>query len=179
MLNNLTVLYDRWFRHPQYGIDAMIDLVPRARPPVNGEAQPDLPRPSVTIYNDVEHESVVKNIDPTEVPALVIFTDADSNVPLHPNRRASDRRVTTTIAYVTREMVPLEAVAAGDIVLRAGKMVLRHFNDQRASKGYRELNGVKIMEIRSVTEQRVSGAVGRSQLWGFLLSDATVLDTTL
>jgi hypothetical protein len=175
MVNDVTILYDRWLHHPEHGVAAMLALVPRVRP-----GEPDITMPTVpTIYNDVEDQSVAREIDPAAEPALVIFTDSDPVIPMHPNRRPADRRLTTTIAYTTREMEPVQAIQWGGVILRAVAMTLRRFNDQSLARDYREVNGIKIMEIETVREQRVSGAVGRSKLWGFLLSDAKVLDTIL
>lgn len=180
MVSDITIMYDRWLRHPEYGVAAMLPTIPRVVPALGATPATVISEPTMpTIYNDVEHESVVREIDPDKEPALVVFTDSDPDVPMHPNRRAVDRTVTTTIAYTTREMPPLRAVQWGGLILRAVKLSVGHFNDQRKAKGYRELNGVSIQAVRSVTEQRVSGAVGRSRLWGFLLVDSTVLDTIL
>jgi len=71
---------------------------------------------------------------------------------------------------------PIESEKNCGYILRGGVISFERFNNQSVSKDFRRLNGVKILEIRSVVEQRAPAAVGRRKMWGFLEIRVIVLD---
>jgi hypothetical protein len=170
-----TRLIDRWLRHPQQCVGAMLQTVPRMTP--EGEEDPEPENP--LIYNDTEHEEVAANLDPPTSPALVLFADGELETDAHQRPRQVSTELIVAIAYVTRDMPPVAAARDGGYVLRAVRKSLNRYNDERLSFDFRELNGVKIAAVRRVEQQRVAGAVGQSQLWGFVIASLTVIDSSL
>ena len=173
MIVETTRLVDRWLRHPEYGVAAMLTLVPRSIPGGGEDPIPETP----IIYNDTEHEEVAAEIDPPGKRSLVLFIDSELDTDARDKHRQIATGLQVVVAYISKEVPPLVAVREGGYVLRAVRMSLTRYNSQDLSAGYREVNGVKIASVNNMTQQRVAGAVGRSQLWGFVLAAVTVIDS--
>lgn len=149
----------------------LLPRVPRQTPEGEPQEEPFLP----VVYNDVEDECVMTDVGPTVVPALVVYADSPVEVPATtPTRRHGT--VELMVTYVTREWPMAQARRQGGLVLRAVRESLTAWN---RSRRLRELNGLKILAVENVTEYGVAGAVGRSQLWGFVTAQVTVLEEPL
>jgi hypothetical protein len=173
MIVEVTRLVDRWLRHPEFGFEPFLPTIPRKTPEGLEEPMPTVP----TLYNDTEHEEVALEIDPPRSPALVLFVDEGYEVDAKDPFRHKAQPVIVTVAYLTREVPSLVAVREGAYVLKAVKKSLVRYNDQRIAHSFRELNGVKVAAVGALEHLRVAGAVGRSQLWGFVLASLNVIDT--
>lgn len=173
MIVETTLLLDRWLQHTEHGFVSMMLALPRNDPEGN---EFDMP-PEPLLYNDVEDEEVAGEIDPPSEVSLVLFCDSDADVQSANSNRQIARQLTIAVAYITRDTPSNVAVRNGGFTLRAVKKSLLRFNDQGLSRDFRELNGIKVMQINSISEQRVAGAVGRSQLWGFVLTSVMVIDS--
>lgn len=177
MINEATLLISEWLKHPTHGVNAILATIPRHR--VGGGT--DYPKPKdVTIYNDVDDDSVSKELEPDVVPALVVFCDSDMEVEAG---RAGDKLkgngLVVVIAYIVRDVDSwAKARRDGGFTLRAVRQSLNRLNTADHSNGYRKLNDVSISKVERITEQRVAGAVGRSTLAGFVLADLWLLEQT-
>lgn len=171
MIVEVTRLFDRWLKHSTYGVSAMLDAVPRKTPEDDEDPRPDDP----WICNDTEDVSVAEKIDPVHVPALVLFAMTGSIDAQNTNRRMGQRNVVVNVAYVTRETPKLKAVRDSAYVLRAVMDSLDAYNGYRDSQDYRELNGVRVLAIERISEERVAASIGESELWGFIEAQISVL----
>lgn len=169
-------LLDRWLRSETYGVEVLLRDVPRLTPEGATDPMPAMP----CIVNDTEDENVAKELEPAKVPALVLY---GTNGPKMQIEKSGSRKyhvvptVLVAIAYITREMPPLQATRDGNYVLRAARRSLTAYNSLEKSKGFRRLNTITIAQISDVTEQQVKGAVGQSDLWGFLLATVVIIDS--
>lgn len=176
MIVEVTRLLDRWFKHEVFGLEAMLREVPRKTPEGTTDPMPEMP----CIVNDTEDATVAKELEPAKVPAFVLYGTNGPDIPIDKSgdrSRQVARSVIIAAAYITRDADPLRATQDGNYVLRAGRRSLSAFNSLEKSKGFRRLNTITIAQIRNVGERQVKGAVGRSQLWGFLLATVVVIDS--
>lgn len=165
-------LVSEFLRHAEHGVNELAGSLPRTT--LGGYPDDDAP-PVVPVFNDADEKGVAANLDPPEVPALVVFSDSSASVAAGGYKIARD--VMIGVGYVTEGGVDeMIAGRACGYVLRGAQLSLWRYNSQEKSAGMRELNGVKILEIKSVEEQRVTVAVGRRKLWGLLLVNLTVVD---
>lgn len=164
MINEITRLIDRWQKHPQYGVNAVLATLPHQTP--EGAEEP-LPGP-LTVYNDTENDEVAKELDPPSVPAVIVWVDSATDISLRGYKRA--KAVMVAVAFVTRDTDDLTATRDCGYVLQAIVESLDHYNSQDKARGMRELNKVRILEVAEVTTQRVTATVGRSQMWGFAMA---------
>lgn len=175
--DHVTVLLDRWLRHPDYGVAAMMVKVPNFTPEGADKGAVVMPE----IMNDIEYEELAgsANLDPPVNRCLIVYTDSPVAYSINASRTVSitDSDVRPTVGWMTRDENPVKAVNDGGVLLRATVLSLFKWNDQVASRGYRELNGAKVAKIGSVRTYRVAGAVGKSRLWGFVQPNLTVIDT--
>lgn len=174
MLDSSVRLLASWLLHVDHGVNEITQSLPRTA--LNG--LPDDPAPPiVVVQNDSDDESVAKDLSPSEVPALVVWGDSSEGVTLSKSNLIA-REVAIAIGYVTSDTADdRTAIRDCGYVLRGGMLSLRRFNSQANSAGYRELNGIKIMELTRVKEQRVTVALGRFKMWGFLEVRAIVIET--
>lgn len=171
MIVEVTRLIDRWLKHPEHGVEAMLAVIPRNNPEGvdPAPAAPD-------IYNDIETEEVAGLFDPPTAPCLVVFADSDVSVDAKDSLRQIGPQLIVVVAYLTRDMPAVRAAIDGGYVLRAVRKSLTLYNKQNLSEDYRELNGIKVASCNRVTIQRMAGGVGKSQLWGFVLASLTIID---
>lgn len=173
MILEVTRLLEAWLKDPSYGVAATLPTVERLRPDGKWDDIPKVP----DIYSDMSNRAVAAEIDPPTAPALVLYCDSVARSDTKKDLRQISEGVMVVIAYITRDTDPLKAVVDGSYVARAVKKSLTLYNDQRLSYGKRELNGIKIAAIDQVVLERVSGAVGKSQLWGFTAAEVIAIDT--
>lgn len=178
MIVNTTRILRRWLEHPLYGINALLPDVPRAR--VDGVI--DTVPPSVAFYDDIDDDEVAEGIKPPITPAMVLYCDAPARVDIDQrNYLKGEAPLVFAGAYVTENLPESVAARYGGYTARAFRRSLYLFNKQELSVtpelDYRTLNGIKVMKVGLVTEQRVATDAGQSSLWGFVLASVTVVDT--
>lgn len=174
MINDTTRIMRRWVEHPDYGIAEWLEGVPRNRP---DGGEDDLP-PTPTIYDDVDDPDEVRKLDPSASPALCLYVDSRARLNAEDkNYSVSESPLILAAAYTVRDMPEGVATLWGGYTARALRKCLRTFNDQNKSKGYRELNGIQVLRVGTVTEIAVAASLGQSHLWGFVLAELTVVDT--
>jgi hypothetical protein len=177
MIFESTVLLSRWMKHPTLGVVPRLSGVPRDK--IDGSGQWPVPT-TPSIYDDVQDRELIgKDLRPVNTPALVVFVeqrivsdskDAGNDV------YERNKTFSATISYITNDEVPDKAMREGAFTLRATKQCLREFNKQVLSAGYRDYNKVKLVKIGPVVIHMISGAVGASNLWGFIDATLTVID---
>ena len=173
MLDAAVRLISGFLQHPEHGVNEMASTLPRQN---LGGAPDDAAPPLVSIFNDVDHTSVAKDLTAPKVPALLVWSDSSADVTMQGYSIAKD--IMLAIGFVTSDGVDdLVTNRACGYILRGGLLTLKRYNSQDKSKGYRELNGIRILEIKSVNEQRVTAAVGRQKMWGFLAVRVIAVET--
>ena len=152
----------------------MAATLPRDRVGGGTDAAPG----SVHVFTDVDDKGVAKTLTPPESPAIIVF--AETRAVELGNRRQRQRQprpMVLAIAYVTNdEADELAAQQQCDLFLRAGVLTLDKYNDQTASAGFRDLNGVRVLEVANVVERTVTIANETSKLWGWLEVHLSVVD---
>lgn len=173
MINETVQLLSAFAANLEHGVNEMAQGIPRKNiDPLkpDGEAPPIVP-----ILDDQNDPGVANGLDPEEVPCFMMW--GDSAPPIEYKNYKIAREVIVAGAFVTAENAdPLEAERVCGIILRGGMLTFGRFNHQGYSRSFRELNGIKILEIKSATEQRVVAAVGRRKMWGFLDIRAIVVE---
>jgi hypothetical protein len=172
MIVEVTRLMDRWLKSEK-GVQKWLPSISRFTPEGTEDPMPEIP----AIYNDIEDECVAAELDPVKVPALVIFCDSAPETKAQNERRLVARNVLVTVAYITRDTPALKASRDGGYVLRAIRRSLVEFNSLQESREFRDLNGIKILAIDTIEQQRVAANLGRSELWGFVMAGLTVIDS--
>jgi len=158
---------------PEHGANAIAATLPRAK---FGGGQWPAPRP-MKIFDDVNDAEIAAALDPKEVPCLMFWGDSQTDAPATKLYRVA-KNVTIACAYVTDSgESPERANSESGLVLRAEALSLHRYNHQENSKGYRELNGIRVFEVTSVAQQDVTATVGRRKMWGFLEIRAIVGET--
>jgi hypothetical protein len=132
--------------------------------------------PLVAVVNDAEDAGVMADLNPADVPAFMLFGDSALDTELRGYKSAKDCVIAG--AYITGDDAdPTTENRNSAIILRAAKLSFARYNNQELSAGFRELNGVRAMEVKSVTEHKVPVAVGHRKIWGFLEIHLIMLDT--
>lgn len=173
MIDVAVVLIAAFLKHAEHGVNEMAQSLPRNK---WGGGIMDVPR-LVKIFDDVEDDAIAEDLDPPEVPALIVWGDSAGDAPANKLYRIS-KNVIVAAAYVTE---------TGDdnkqcrnecgLVLRGAMLSLMRYNNQANSAGFREFNGIKVHEITSATDQRMTAAVGARKMWGVLQIRAVVGET--
>jgi hypothetical protein len=173
VINDLTRLVTQWMKHAEHGVNPLMAQLGRKR--VDGAEDP-MPAP-VAIFDDVDTEELVLEMDPPVVPAIVVWVDSDADVNLlDTNYLKTGEPVIVAFAYVTQDVLKVQAKLDGGYALRAVRQSLRRLNRNRDDQ-YRKLNGIHITGITVVNTQIVAGGVGKSQMWGLLYAAVHVVDT--
>ncbi len=181
MIVNGTRLLHQWLAHETYGVNALLASMPRVRRDGTSDPAP----PPLTIYDDIDDESVSQVIDPPEVPALVLFSDSDPeiDVDVAVDYAKGETPILFRGAIVFKKGIKATVASRnGGYYARAIRRSCRLFNKQELSRprggtDYRTLNGITVMKMGLVTEERVATALGRSLLWGFVRTSLTIVDT--
>lgn len=172
MINETVQLISKFAVSAEHGVNAMTQTLPRKN--IDDTKPDDEAPPVLVIVDDISDAGVASGLDPEDVPCFMFWGDSSKPV------EYKGHRVTEVVvggAFVTNASAdPLSMEKAAGYVLRGAKITLGRFNNQGYSRGFRELNGIKILEIRSVTEQRFPAAVGRRKMWGFLRIDVIVVE---
>ncbi len=182
MVDETAMLLDRWSRHAEHGVNALAANLPRRKMSVAGVILADeWPAPApVDLYIDQEDAGTAAELDPPTTPAFLTWGEGEPlEVELkdrHSNARAFAIIIGT--AYVTAADVDAaKATREAATYLRANRISFLRFNTQSLSNGYRELNDIRVEQLRHVASQKVPGLpVGNSRLWGFNVTQALVVD---
>lgn len=173
MINAAVRLLSGFCKHPEHGINEMASTLPRQ---VFGSQTPPAAPPAVQIYNDVDDKSVATDLTAPSLPAVILWGDSSAPIKMHGYKIA--RNVIIIVAFVATESEDdLVMNSASGYILRGGLLTLGRYNNQEKSAGYRELDGIRILEISNVEEERVTMAVGVQKLWGWLKVSASVVET--
>ena len=174
MLDITVQLLSKWMKIADGGVNDYAQTIPRKN--IDILLPDDEAPPLVTVVDDVTDKGVAENLDPSEVPALMLWGDSADDVSYQGYKIAKE--IVIAAAFVTAtDADPLASARACGYILRGARLSLGRYNSQSASKGYRELNGIKVMEIKRTTEQRITAAVGSRKMWGFLDIRAIVVET--
>ena len=173
MINETVRLLTAFVQHPEHGINEMASTLPRTG---LGAEPPDAAPPVVPVFSDVDTASVARDLTAPQLPAVIVWGDSDLKTTYKGYKTARD--IVIAFAYVTEDTVDdLVTNRECGYILRGGILTFGRYNNQKYSEGYRELNGIRVMEIRDVTEQRVTAAVGRQKMWGFLAVEVIAVET--
>jgi hypothetical protein len=173
VINETVQLLAAFAAHVEHGVNVMAQGIPRKN--LDPLKPDDEAPPILSIADDVNDPGVANGLDPEEVPCFMMWGDSQAAIEVRGYKTAKE--VVIAAAFVTDEKAdPIAAEKACGYILRGGVITFGRFNHQPYSRGFRELNGIKILEIRSVTEQRVVAAVGRRKMWGFLDIRVTVIE---
>lgn len=179
MIGSVVVMVDRWLKSAQFGVNNLLGGVPRNRPP--GDVGGAYPLPDLlNIYCDQEDSDTATDWNPPVKPALAVWGDSSARIELRGYPTA--RSVVIGCAFVTESGVDAaESNRVCEYYLRAVMMSFEAYGIERLSKLYRELNGVKVLKVNDLTDQRiVQGAtVGSGKMWGFVLAELWAADTLL
>jgi hypothetical protein len=81
-------------------------------------------------------------------------------------------------AFVTGDKADaMKAVRDCGFIIRGTRISCKRYNSQTNSAAYRELNGIKIHEISTTTEHRITVAKDRQKMWGYLEIHVTAVET--
>lgn len=165
MLNETVQLVAEFFRSAEHGVNVMAQTIPRKN--IDPLKPDDAAPPILTVVDDVNDPGVAANLDPAEVPCLMVWGDSTTQVDFKGYKLA--REVVIAAAFVTTEDAdPLAMEKACGYILRGGRLTMGRFDSQAIARNFRELNGIRVMQVQNVTEQRIPVAVGRRKMWGFL-----------
>jgi hypothetical protein len=176
VITEVTRIMSAWARHPVHGVNAQMSFVGRQR--LDGKSDPVAP--SVTIYDDIDGwggdmPDMALELDPPKVPALVVWADTDAEVEINnANYLKTGEPVIVAFAYVTRDVAGKKAKLDGGYTLRALRRCLTRFRNAPAVS--KQLNGIKVLMVRTVTIAPVAGGNGPSNMWGVLAASVTVVD---
>jgi hypothetical protein len=182
VITEATTVISEWLKHPTYGVNTMLAKVPRNK--VGGGLY--LKPPKVTVYDDCSDDCVSMELEPEEVPAVVVFCDSDILFEMdmfrpekgrgEPAKAQKGSGLSMVASYIVRDTPALDARINGGFTLRAIKMSLNRFNNPNTRKSAGLLNAVHVVKISDLRMQRVAGSVGQSTLAGFVLANLWVLD---
>ena len=172
MIDTVVRLVASWLAHPTHGVNVLAAKIPRTN--ISGPADPA--PPAVTIVNDADDAHAALNVMSVEqVPALVVWGDSHTDRPLKGYATAKD--VIIGIGFVTDDQQDAVRMnhACGQI-MRAAVISLARFNVDSIAGSARSLNGIDIMAVGSVEEQRITAMQQNRKLWGFLLPHLWAVD---
>lgn len=172
MLNIVVRLLDQWAQHRDHGLMEMASTLPRQS---LGGRPDDAAPPPLTFFNDADSKALLTEEGPDKVPAWVTFGDRRFLIELKGFSIAY--HCFLGMAYITEDGADeVQSNRNCDYYMRGGMISLARYNSQDKSAGYRELNGIKVHQIKKVTEQRVPAAVGTRKMWGMLEIEAIVIE---
>jgi hypothetical protein len=170
--------------HATFGINAIAATLPHhaftapGDPMIENDAAP-----SVAIYNDARCATL--DLDggyaPPEFPAVIVLRETrelEGSAKPDRSRAPTPREIGLVIAYVTDPGADkLAAQAACETILRAAELSLRRYESQGNAQGYRELNGIRVMDVTRWKRVEESAALDRVKFWGWLEVELKVVDT--
>lgn len=172
MITEITRLVDRWLKHDEYGVEAMLQTIGRQTPEGDSDELPETP----SIFNDTEDDMGML-MEPDKSPALIVFCARGPRIDLTNNMMQKGSLATVYVSYVTRDVPEIQAARDGNYTLRAVKKSLTRFNSYGKAEQYRKLNGILIAAVNPLDEFQTRSAVGKSRMWGFVQVGVLVVDS--
>jgi hypothetical protein len=170
--------------HATFGVNAMASTLPHRAFSAPGDPTIDTHAPpAVAIYNDAECATLnlESGYTPPEFPAVIVLRDTrelDGSAKLDRGRAPTPRQICIVVAYVTDTNADtIAAQAACESILRAAELSLKRYESQGNADGYRELNGIRVMEVTRWRRVEESAALDRVKFWGWLDVELKVVDT--
>jgi hypothetical protein len=170
--------------HATFGINPIAATFPHHAFTAPGDPTVDTDAPpAVAIYNDARCATL--NLEggyaPPEFPAVIVLRETrelEGSAKLDRSRAPAPRQIGIVIAYVSDTSADaIAAQAACETILRAAELSLRRYESQGNSDGYRELNGIRVMEVTRWKRVEESAALDRVKFWGWLEVELKVVDT--
>src|SRR5678815_5404241 len=156
MVSSVVRLVAAFLDHPTHGVNSMMQSLPREN---LGGLPADPAPPTLAIFNTMDTPSVAEKLDPPKVPAIIVW--GDSSAPVEMRGYKTAREAIVAIAFVTADDAdPIQANRTCGLALRGIVLTMGRYNSQDFSAGYRELNGIKIHEVRKCVEEQVGFALG-------------------
>jgi len=170
--------------HATFGINAIAATLPHHAFSAPGDAtvENDAP-PVVSIYNDATHPklNLDSGYDPDDFPAVLVLRETrelEGSAKMDRSRAPVPRQLGIVIAFVTDTGAdPITAQRACEAILRAAELSLARYQSQGNAQGYRELNGIRVMDVTRWKRVEESAALDRVKFWGWLDVELTVVDT--
>ena len=167
----ITRMITGWLAHKEYGVNGQLVDVPRNKVGSGTDEKPA----TVKIYNDVDYDIVsVAGVDPPETPSIVVVADVGPKGADIGQQRKSAHEFTAVVGvgYYAEEIERARTVRDGNYVSMAIMHSLLLWNESPdRSKGFRDLNRIRLMLMTGVTIQRVAGAIPPSRLLGMVIAD--------
>jgi hypothetical protein len=174
VIREATQLLAAFLADSTYGINAMAADLPRT---ILGSSTTAPAPPTVNIYNDVDDAGVAKNLTPPEFPSMIVFGETREVSDSNDDKAITPHPIVVAVGFVTNDSADEQtSQAACSLLLRAGRRSLRRYRQQRASANYRDLNGIRVMDVTAVRERRVTAVAETVKLWGWLEVHLTVVD---
>lgn len=162
--------------HPVHGVNVIAQQFPRKVFMVE-DAEDSAP-PLVTVCNDATDKSVATKLIATAWPALMLWGESAVDAKAPPRGYQIAKDLLICAAFVTSDKADnMTSVRDCGYIIRAARIACKRYNSQDNSAGYRELNGIKVHEISTTIEHRVSVAQGTQKMWGYLEIHATAVET--
>lgn len=159
------MILERWLKDPTYGLEAM--LTSAAFPVAQGDTIPE----SIRIVSEASDEDCALDRDPPVVPAVMIISDSDVLEELgqnQPGKTSTEvESAWVAVVYVDRGKTVLLSQREGSYVLRGARMSLRRYNACRDPL-FREMNNIRLIDIRAISGHGVAGYVGQTYVTGFV-----------
>lgn len=178
MINETVILLSHWLGNDASpdGLNQLVAAIPR----INIADATPFPAPDpIAVLNDAEDKNIAANGgDPETVPALVLWGNSDpetKRISGYPIAKSAE----IVAAYITAEDAdPITAIRECNLAMRATRISLFvRYNSAEKSRGQRDLNGIKVLSIDSVSEHRITAADGRRKMWGLMAIRATIVET--
>jgi hypothetical protein len=173
VIDNVVRLLEAFFQDPTHGINEMAQSLPRTTlDPLVSDPAPVI----VSICSDLSDAGVAEKMEPADVPCVMLFGDSSADTSIAGYKIAKEVIVAAT--FVTDEKADsLSSARDAGYILRAGLLTLGRYNSADKAGSLRKLNGITVLQINKVVEQRVTAAVGRRKMWGFLAIHLTAVET--
>jgi hypothetical protein len=173
MMSEVVRLLSKFSEHVEHGINEMASTLPRT----NLSGPDDPAPPTLTMYNSEDDKDIAAAFDPPKVPAWILWGDSSFDVKLN-GRYKIGKEIIIGAAFVTADDAdPYVSNRQCNLFMRGGIICYQRYNSQDKAGALRQLNGIFVHEVSSVTEQRITAAVGRRKLWGMLEIHVIAVDT--
>lgn len=177
----VTRLLTAALKDPVYGVNALLEDVPLSPPDAAAKLLGTFAVPQVAdVVNDIEDELIGADQEPANSPALVVITQNTGTMTLlEPSELQWETKgCHVGIAYAIRDVAPAIGRRYGLYTLRAARMSLvRYFAAARANTALRRENSIDVLRPVNLSQERVTGSIGRAALTGILRVTLNVRDT--
>ena len=169
--------------HATFGINALAADLPRTVFAAPGHLGVELDAPpTVPIYNDAQHKGLTLEggYKPESLPAILVLRETREvdGGPWENPRTPTPRQIGLNIVYATDDKADaLTAQAECETLLRAAERSLRRYKNQTNAEGYRELNGIRVMDVTKWKRIEETAALDVVRFWGWLEVELKVVDT--